>query len=139
MVRRHVLTYLTGRHHHTTTDGVERVRGNTGTSGDSPTEQEGGKEVTLEGTGEDDWLDGIVHSEVQTTVDDNSKDGGHETTVETGNTIGGEGLLVNIHETVELAFTTLLGALGIVGKTGTGIIEGVDEEERSGTSSLAVG
>merc|ERR1711964_295621 len=58
-----------------------------------------------------------------------------ETTVETGDTIGSEGLLVDIYQAVELTLTTSLCVLVIVGKTGTGVIEGVDEEEGSGTSS----
>jgi len=129
-------TYLTRSHHHTTTDSVQRIRSDTSTSGDSPAEQEGGKEVTLKRTNENNRLDGVVHAEVQTTVDNYTKNGGHETTVETSNTIGSEGLLVDIDETVELTVTTLLGVLSIVGKTGTGIVERVDEEERSSTGSL---
>jgi hypothetical protein len=131
-----VWTYLSGGHHHTTTDGIERVWGNTGTSGDSPTESERGKEITLKRTDEEDWLDGIVHSEVETTVNDNTSDGRHETTVQSTDTIGSKGLLVYIDQTVELTLTSGLGVLGIVGKTGTGVIEGVDEEEGGGTSHL---
>ena len=129
-----VLDGLSGGHHHAATDGVEWVRGDTGTSGDGPSKSEGGKEVTLEGTGEENWLDGIVHSEVKTTVDDNSDNGWTESTVKTGNTVRGEGLLVDIGKAVELTLTTLLGGLVIVGKTGTGEIEGVDEEEGGGSS-----
>ena len=131
-----VLDGLTGGHHHTTTDGVERVRSDTGTGGDGPTKSERGQEVTLEGTGEEDRLDRVVHTEVQTTVDNDTGDGGEETTVKTGNTVGGEGLLVDVYQTVELTVTTLLGGLGVVGKTGTGVVERVDEEEGSSTSSL---
>lgn len=131
-----VLDSLTRGHHHTTTDGVKRVRGDTGTSGDSPSEKEGSKEVTFKRTNEEDGLDGIVHSEVETTVDDDTSNGRAETTVETGDTIRGESLLVDIHQAVELALTTGLGVLVVVGETGTGVIEGVDEEEGSGTSSL---
>lgn len=129
-------TYLARSHHHATTDGVEGIRSDTSTSGDSPAEQEGGKEVTLEGTDEDNGLDGVVHAEVQTTVDNDTSNGGSETTVETSDTIRGESLLVDIDQTVELTVTTLLSVLGVVGKTGTGVVEGVDEEEGSGTSSL---
>lgn len=128
----------TRSHHHATTDGVKRVRGDTGTSGDAPAEEEGGEEVALQGTDEHDGLDRVVHAEVETTVDDDTGDGGHEATVQTGNTVGGEGLAVDVDEAVELALTTRLGVLGIVGKTSTGEVEGVDEEERSGTSSLLV-
>jgi hypothetical protein len=131
-----VLDGLTGGHHHATTDSIKRVRSDTSTSGDGPSESERGKEVTLKRADKENWLDGIVHSEVETTVNDNAENGWAETTVETSNTIGSESLLVNIDQAVELAVTTLLGVLGIVGKTGTGVIEGVDEEEGSGTSGL---
>lgn len=133
---RGVLDGLTRGHHHTPTDGVERVRGNTSTGGDSPTEKERGKEVVGEGTGEQDRLQGVVHAEVETTVDDNTSDRGTETTVQTGNTVRGEGLAVDVNETVELTLTTLLGGLGVVGQTGTGVVKGVDEEQGSGTSGL---
>lgn len=131
-----VLDGLTGGHHHTTTDGVKRVRSDTSTSGDSPAEKEGSEERALKRTNQDNRLDRVVHTEVQTTVDNDTKNGGTETTVETGNTIRSEGLLVNVNETVELTLTTTLGGLGVVGKTGTGVVERVDKEKRSGTSSL---
>jgi hypothetical protein len=131
-----VLDGLTGGHHHTTTDGVQGVGSNTGTGGDTPSEKEGGKEVTLKRTDEDDRLDRIVHTEVETTVDDDTSDGRTETTVETSDTIRGESLLVDVDQAVELALTTGLGVLVVVGKTGTGVIEGVDEEEGSSTGSL---
>ena len=115
-------TYLTGGHHHATTDSVEWVRGNTSSSGNSPSESERGQEVTLEGTGKKDRLDGVVETEVETTVDNDTSDGRHETTVKTSNTVRGEGLLVDIDETVELTLTTLLCGLGVVGKTGTGVV-----------------
>lgn len=133
-----VLDGLTRGHHHATTDGVKRVRGDTGTGGDAPTESERGQEGVLERAGEDDRLDRVVHTEVQTTVDDNSENGGGEATVETGNTVGGQGLAVDIDKTVELAVTTLLGVLGVVGQTGTGVVQRVDEEQRGGTSGLWV-
>lgn len=133
---REFVTYLTRGHHHTTTDSIQWVRSNTSTSSDSPAEEERGQEATLERADKENGLDGVVHSEVQTTVDDNSKDGGTETTVETRDTIRLQGLLVDINETVELAVSTTLGALGVVGKTGTSVIKGVDEQEGSGTSSL---
>jgi hypothetical protein len=131
-------TYLTRCHHHTTTDSVKRIRGNTSTSRDAPTEEEGSQEVAFERTDENHRLDRVVHAEVETTIDDNTSDGGTETTVQTGDAIGGERLLVDINQTVELALTALLGALCVVGETGTGVVEGVDEEEGGGTGSLAI-
>ena len=129
-------THLTRSHHHTSADSVEWVRSDTSTSGDSPAEEERGQEVTLEGTGEEDRLERIVHSEVETTVDNDTSDGRTETTVETRDTISGDGLLVDIEQTVELTVTTSLGVLGVVGETSTGVVEGVDEEEGSGTGHL---
>jgi hypothetical protein len=133
---------LSTGHHHTTTNGVERVRGNTGTSRDTPTEKEGGQEVALKRTSEDDRLERVVHAEVETTVDNDADDGRKETTVETSNTIGGEGLLVDVDETVELTLAdggALGSRLSVVGKTSTGVVERVDEEERSGTGSTTRG
>ena len=115
-------TYFTRSHHHTTTDGVERVRADTSTSSDSPAESERSQEITLKRTDKEDRLNRIVHSEVEATVDNNTSNGGTETTVETTNTVGGECLLVDIDEAIELTFTTSLGVLCIVGKTGTGVV-----------------
>jgi hypothetical protein len=129
-------TYLARSHHHATTDSVERVRSDTSTSGDSPAEKERNQEVTLEGTGEEDRLERVVHSEVETTVNDDTSDRGTETTVETEDTVRCEGLLVDIDQTVELSSTTALRVLVVVGKTGTGVVEGVHKEEGSGTSEL---
>ena len=134
-----VLDGLTRGHHHATTDSVQRVGSNTSSSGNSPAEQEGSEERALKRTNQENGLDRVVHAEVQTTVDDNSENGGTETTVETGNTVGGEGLAVDVNETVELTVTAALGGLGVVGQTGTGVVQGVDEEEGSGTGSTTGG
>jgi len=136
--RRLVLDGLTGGHHHTTTDGVQRIRSDTSTSGDGPSESERGKEVTLERADEEDRLDRVVHTEIKTTVNNDTSDGRTKTTVKTRDTIRGEGLLVDINQTVKLTSTTSLGVLVVVGKTGTGVIERVDEKEGSGTSSLGL-
>jgi hypothetical protein len=135
-----VLDGLTRGHHHTTTDSIKRVRSNTSTSGNAPSKSERSKEVALERTNKENRLERIVHTEVQTAVNDNTEDGWTESTVETRDTIRGKGLLVDVDETVELSVTsTLLGGLGIVGKTSTGVIEGVDEEEGGGTSHTTGG
>lgn len=131
------IAYLAGSHHHTPTDSVEGVRSNTSTGSDGPAEEERCQEVTLKRTDKEDGLDRVVHAEVQTTVDDDTGDGRHETTVETSETISSEGLLVDIDQTVELTGTTSLGVLVVVGKAGTGVVERVDEEKRSSTSGLS--
>lgn len=109
-------------HHHATTNGVKRVRGDTGTGGDAPSKSKRRQEVALELAGEDDRLDGVVHTKVQTTVDDDTEDRWTETTVETSNAIGGKGLLVDIDESVVLTGTTGLGRLVVIGKASTGVV-----------------
>lgn len=49
-------------HHHSSSDGVEGVRGESGSGGDGPSESERGEEVTLKGSDEDNRLDGIVET-----------------------------------------------------------------------------
>ena len=67
---------------------------------------------------------GVVDTEVETTVDDDTDDRGHEATVETGNTVRGKRLLVDIDETVELTGSSTLGGLGVVRETRTSVVEG---------------
>ena len=81
----------------------------------------------------------VVDTKVETTVDDDTDDGGDEATVETGNTVRGEGLAVDIDQAVELTSSSTLNRLGVVGETGTSVVEGVDEEQRRGTSSTTGG
>ena len=81
----------------------------------------------------------IVDTEVETTVDDDTDNGGNKATVETSNTVRGKGLLVDIDETVELASTSALRRLGVVGETSTGVVEGVDEEKGRSTGSTTRG
>lgn len=126
-------------HHHATTDGVERVRGKTSRGGDDPAEGERSKDVALERTNKDDGLERVVQTKVETTVDDNTNNGGNKATVETGNTVRGNGLLVDVDEAVELALAALGGRLVVVGKTGTGVVERVDKEEGRGTGGTTRG
>lgn len=80
-------------------------------------------------TGEPTLTERIVDTEVETTVDDDTDDGRNETTVKTSNTIRCKGLFVDIDETVELTSSSTLCRLGIVGETGTSVVEGVDKEQ----------
>ena len=146
----------TRRHHHTTTDGVERVRADTSRSGDSPSEEEGGEEVALEGTNKDNGFDRVVwarlsagahldtheprltETKVETTVDNDTDNGGNETSVKTSDTITRKGLSVDIYQTVELPGTTSLGGFIVVGETCSGVVEGVDKEKGRGTSSTTL-
>lgn len=126
-----VLDGFTRRHHHTSTDGIQWVGSETCGDGASVSESKGCQKVVLEITDEEDWFGRVVETKVKTTVDDDTNDGWDESTVETGDTIGSEGLSVNVNETVELTLSgTLCGRLCVVGKTGTSVIERVDKDER---------
>ena len=131
-----MFTHFTRSHHHTPTNSIKRIRADTSTSGDTPAEQEGSQEVTLERTDKDDGLKGVVHSEVQTTVDNDAGDRGTETTVQTKDTVRGESLLVNIYQSVELTVSACLCIFGVVCETSTGVVQGVHEEQGGSTSSL---
>jgi len=133
-----VLNSLSRGHHHTTTDSINGIRSKTSTNGDTPSEHEVGKEVIFKISGED-GLDGIVHTEIETTVNDDTNARNGESSVQTLDTISGQGLSVDINETVELALSTLLGRLVIISQTGTGIVQGIDKEQRRGTSSTTRG
>jgi hypothetical protein len=134
-----VLNSLTRGHHHTTTNSVEGVRGQTGSDGDQPTESERGQEAVLQVTGEKDGLEGIVETEVAATVDDDTSARDPEPTVESDETIRSEGLGVDIYETLVLALTSLLGGLVVVSQTGTSVIERVDEAKGESTSQTSGG
>lgn len=84
------------------------------------------------------YLRKLTETEVETSVDNDTNDRGDEASVETGNTVRGEGLPVDVDETVELSRTALGGRLVVVGETGSGVVERVDEEERRGTGSTTL-
>lgn len=126
-----VLGALTRGHHHAATHGINGVGGETRESGDTPAEDEVGQEV---GATRKDGLDGVVETEVEATVDEDTDGGDDETTVETSNTVRLEDLLVDIEHAVELALATSLGRLVVSSETGTDEVKGVDEEEGADTS-----
>lgn len=135
-----VLISLTGSHHHSTTDGIDGVGGETSSGGDDPGESEGGetldrvRDLSVGVSGEhvvDDGLNGIVETEVQTTVDDDTNARDDESTIETSNTISSHGLLVDVDQTSVLTRSSLLGRLVVVSQTSTSIIERVDDSQGS--------
>jgi hypothetical protein len=117
----------------TTTDGIEGVRGVTGTDSRElgATELGGGTKETIfrllvrivSGKG-------IEETEVDSTVWDDTNNRHSDAVVQTTNTAGGHSLLQAIEKTVEL----LLSSSDIRSKTGTGVIERVDDAQRTGSS-----
>ena len=94
-----------GGHHHTTTDGIDGVRSKARDNGNTPAEKQGDQERTV--LTNEDGLGSIVDTEVETTVDEDTDAGDDETTVETADTVRGQGLLVDIDQTVVLALAVL--------------------------------
>lgn len=132
-----IKTYFARGHHHTSTNSVKWIGSDTGTSSDGPPKSKGSQEVAFQFASEQYRFDRVVHAKVETAVDDDTSNRGAETTVQAQNTVRGKRLLVNVHQSVELSFTSHFGALSIIGKTSTGVVEGVDEEEGCRASSLS--
>jgi len=131
-----VLASLTGSHHKSSSDGIERVGDNTRGDGDALSETPHGEEVGLLDVLEEHDLTSIEHTEVGGSVSNDTNDGDTETSVEAGDTVLTSGLLEAVNETVELS---LLAGTDISGESGTGEIERVDDGEGGGTSSTTGG
>ena len=86
---------------------------------------------------DENGLEGIVDTEVKTTVDEDTDAGDDESTVETTDTVRGNGLSVDVDKTVVL--TVAVFALGVVGQSGTGVVKGVDNSQGKGTSETTGG
>merc|ERR1712018_729475 len=114
---------LTGRHHHTTTDGINRIRNESRTNGHNVTKTEGGKETSI--ITQYNWFECIIEAEIATSIYNNTHTGYDETTVETLNTIRGQSFLVYIYKSIELTLSTLLARFSVVSKAGSGIVKGV--------------
>ena len=104
----------TGGHHHTSTNGVNGVGHKAGSNGDTPTQQEGKQDGSV--FSQKDGLQGIVETEVHATVDEDTDARDDEATVQALDTVGLDGLGVDVDQAVELTLATL--AFGIVSQPG---------------------
>merc|ERR1719225_394435 len=82
-------------------------------------------------------LEGIEHTEVHATVDEDTDSRDGEASVDALDTVRLQGLDVDIDQTVELTLSTL--ALVVVGQPGPGKVKGVHEEQGQGSSSTTGG
>jgi hypothetical protein len=130
-----VLDGTTAGHHHAPSDGVDWVGGEAGHDGHGPTEEEADEGAST--IANDDWLQRVVKSKVHTSVDEDTDARNDKTSVETTDTVGGEGLSVDIDETVVLSLT--VSALVVVSQSGSGKVQGVDDGEGHGTSKTTGG
>merc|ERR1719225_1023965 len=78
-------------------------------------------------------LEGIEHTEVHATVDEDTDSRDGEASVDALDTVRLQGLDVHVDQTVELTLSTL--ALVVVGQPGPGKVKGVHEEKGQGSSS----
>merc|ERR1712036_448 len=125
-----VLDTTSTGHHHSSSNGVDGVTAEAGERRHHPTEEERQEGVWL--VAEKDWLERVVESKVHASVDEDANARDYETSVETGNTIGGNCFAVDIDKSVELAFATL--ALGIVCHSSSCIVQRVHKHKRKRTS-----
>jgi len=124
-----------GRHHHAPSDSVNWVRSETRHDSNGPSEEEG--ENSTSAISEHDWLDGVVESKVETSVDEDTHARDDKSSVETANSVRGQGLSVDVDESVVLSLAVL--ALGVVGQSSTGKIERVDDCEGERTGDTTTG
>jgi len=130
-----VLDGRTARHHHASSNGINWVRGQSRDDGDCPAEEEAGAGAAV--SAQEHWLQSIVETKVETTVDEDTNARNDEATVEAANAVSGQSLLVDVEEAVELALAAL--ALGVVGESGTRVVERVDEHEGERTGATTGG
>ena len=123
---------LLGLHLQASADGVERVRSVTGSDGGGLGDGElGGKadDALLLSPGVDAGK-GVVHTEVHTSVRDDTHHGDTEAVVKASNT---RGALGGLDEAVSKAVEGLLLATDIGSKSGTSIVKRVHNGQRTGT------
>ena len=108
------------------TDGIDGIVGEISSDGHSHTEVEL-SDIFL--VSRQSKLEGIKETEVNSTIEEGTNTGDDEAPIETSNTVRGEGLLVHIHDSIKLLFSSLLGVFDIVTKSDPGVFEGVSEQE----------
>ncbi len=129
---------LLGLHLQTTTNGVKRIRsipsGDGGSLGNS--ELGGNTHDSVVGLERIHLTERVVHSEVNSSVGDDTDNGDTEAVVETQNSLGTTGSLDKaVRQTVEVT----LSVSDIRGQTGTGIIERVHNDQASSSGSSTRG
>ena len=129
---------LLGLHLETTTDGVHGVGSVTGSDSGRLGNAEGGDKTkrSLVALVRVDVGKGIVHTEVHATVRDDTGDGHPETVVQTHETGGTSG---SLGKTVSKTVEGLLAGSDIRGKTGTGVIQRIDDAQGTCTSKTTGG
>lgn len=124
-----VFNSFSGSHHHSSSDSVDGVGKETGGDSDRVAEEEDEEGV---GALSHHGSDGVVESEVESSVDEDSDAGDDESSVESRNSVGGDGLSVDVDHAGVLSGSSLLGRLQVVGESGSAVVQRVDEGQRKG-------
>merc|ERR1719338_20775 len=131
-----VLGTATRGHHHPPPDGVNGVGHQAGSNSDSPSKEEGCNDGRVLSSDEH-GLQGIEHTEVHATVDEDTDSRDGEASVDALDTVRLQGLDVDIDQTVELTLSTL--ALVVVGQPGPGKVKGVHKQKGQGSGKTTRG
>lgn len=86
--------------HHSSSDGINGIRESFRTGDNSLGEEELNEKVVLKVIGQDKFFTSIIHTEVESSVDENTNNRDSETSVETSNTISLEDLFSTIEDTL---------------------------------------
>lgn len=127
-------------HHHSSADGIQRIRDDTSRHSDGITQNKGQDHGTI--LADQDRLEGVIETKIETSVHDDADGRDDETTVKTGDTIGGGSLLQAVEHSRELTLndgTILLDGLGIVSQTSTNVIQRINEAQRQRTGGTTRG
>jgi hypothetical protein len=84
---------------------------------------------------QDDWLQCVVQTKVETSVHNDTNTRYGKTSVQPLDAITLQGFSVHINETVELTFSAFSGRLCVVGQPGSSIIQRVHKDEGHCTSA----
>jgi len=132
-----VQNFLSTRlHHQSSSNGIKRIRKETGKRSYDLSNKEFEENTGL-GVRQKGSLSGIVTTEIAGSVGNDTKDGNSETLIETFDTIMSSDLIKAINKTNELSISGV--STNISSESGSGKIEGVDEYQRSSTSSTTRG
>ena len=109
-----VLDRLSGGHHHSSSDRIDRVRYQTGSHSHGVAEHEGENDASV--IAQHDGLESVVETKIASTINNDANARYNKATIQTRDAVGPERLAVNVDEAVELTRgPTLTGGFGVVG------------------------
>jgi hypothetical protein len=117
-------------HHKSSSNGIKRVGGDTSSGGDGLGDEEFDSQVGIL----QERFGRVKSSEVEGSVDNDTEDGDDESLIKSANTIRLGDFGQNIEETVEFSLVSLSK---VSSESGSGEVEGIDEQEGAGTSSTS--